>query len=111
MRKPHVYLTTDPVNAAHAEGLAEANGIPLEVADPRDLPRLEREQAPVILDWDHLPPEYRTRLLNGTRVTVLAVHGYGIPDSVASFLPRRGVICSRRLDNELFAALARARAA
>jgi hypothetical protein len=106
------YLTIDLLNARTAEELAFAAGIDLEPAEPRDLPRLEKHQAEVILDWDYLPPEDRSYLLNGCAVQLVGVHGYNIADSVASFLPQRGIVVSRYLDEAFFTALAdRARAA
>lgn len=102
----YVYFTPDSLNAATAEVLADRHGVDLEVAEPRDLPRLERERADLIIDWDFVPEDYRTKLLNGSVVNVVAVHGYNVPDSVASFLPRRGIIFSRRLDDHFFQALA-----
>jgi hypothetical protein len=106
------YLTTDPVNASAAEGLAFAEELDLETAEPRDLPRLEREGGEVVLDWDFLPPEVRSHLLNGSAVQLVGVHGFQVGDSVASFLPPRGIVVSRHLDRAFVAALARrARAA
>lgn len=99
------YLTIDATNAATAQELADRHAVPLNVAEPRDLSRLEREEARIVLDWDFLP-DYRAKLLNGSAAKVVALHGFQIPDSVASFLPRRGIIVSRRLDDYLFQALA-----
>jgi hypothetical protein len=101
------YLTTDDVNGTAAQDLATALGIDLEAAEPRDVARLKGEGAEVVLDWDHLPPEDRSSLLNGFAVRVVGVHGYNIADSVASFLPLRGVVVSRHLDLAFVAALAR----
>jgi hypothetical protein len=101
------YLTTDPVNAQTAEGLASEEGIDLESAEPRDLPRLERERAEVILDWDHLPPEDRSHLLHGCSVQLVGVHSRNLGDGVASFLPRAEVAFSRHLDLAFVAALGR----
>jgi hypothetical protein len=101
------YLTTDDVNATTAQSLASGLGIDLEPAEPRDLPRLMGEDAEVVLDWDHLPPDDRSGLLNGSAVRLVGVHGYNIGDSVASFLPLRGVVVSRHLDQAFVAALAR----
>jgi hypothetical protein len=101
------YLTTDPLNGRTAEGLASVEGIQLEIAEPRDLPRLERERAEVVLDWDFIPPEDHSYLLNGCAVQLVGVHGYKVGDSVASFLPQRGVVVSRHLDQAFVAALAR----
>jgi len=43
---------------------------------------------------------------------VIGVHGHNIPDSVASFLPLRGIIVATVLDHAFIAALAeRSRAA
>src|SRR5260370_29242832 len=98
------YLTADGMNANTAEALASAERINLEPAEPRDLPRLEREEAEVVLDCDYLPPEDRDHLLNGSAVQVVGVHGFQVADSVASFLPRQGVVVSRHLDQALVAA-------
>lgn len=103
MPKPLHYLTTDPVNANAAEALAA--GLPLEAAEPRDLPRLRRPGALVILDWDHLPADSRAALLDA--VEVLGVHGYNLSDSVTRFLAARGVVVGRRLDEPFVTALAR----
>jgi len=99
------YLTTDPTNAEWAKTLAARWGIDLEEADPRDVVRLEREQAQVILDWDHLEgmPK-REHFLNGSPVKVVAVHGHNLP-SWADFLARRGIIVTSQLDDALFAAI------
>jgi hypothetical protein len=78
----------------------------LEVAEPRDLTRLEREQASVIIDSDSLPADLQSYLSNGTAVRVVAIHGYNLSDSVASFLPRRGIDYGRRLDEQFFRELA-----
>src|SRR5262245_6620199 len=99
------YVTTDPLNAATAEALADKHGLDLEVAEPRDLPRLEREEARLVLDWDFLPEDHRTRLLNGTRAQVAAVHGHSLGEALSSFLPRRGVLCGTRLDARFLLAL------
>ena len=104
------YLTTDPFNAQEAEGLASVEGIDLESAGPRDLPRLEREQAEVALDWDSLTPADRARLLKACTVQFVGVHGYNLHDSVAGFPPRLGVTYSRQLDPAFVAALARSSA-
>ena len=57
-------------NAAAAETHADRCGLTLEVVDPRDLSRLARERADVVLDWDYLPEEMRGRLLDGATVNV-----------------------------------------
>jgi hypothetical protein len=96
------YLTTDSGNAATAEALAVRRGLELEIVEPRDLPRMEREQANVIIDSDFLPADLQSYLINGMEVQVVAIHGYNLSDSVASFLPRRGIVCGRRLDEQFF---------
>jgi hypothetical protein len=100
------YLTTDSLNAATAETLAAKYGLDLEVVEPRDLRRLERERANLVIDWDCIPEDYQAKLLNGTTVNIVAIQGYNIGDALAGFLPRRGIICSPRLDHHLFQALA-----
>jgi hypothetical protein len=100
------YLTTDETNACTALELAAAVGIDLEVAGPRDLPRLEREEAEVLLDWDFVPPDERSRLLNGSAARVVGVHGFQVSDSVASFLPLRDILVSSHLDRPFVTALA-----
>lgn len=104
-REPFHYLTIDPVNAATAEELAEQNCVLLELAEPRDLPRLEKENALLIVDWDFIPPDYRDRVLASTALRVIAVHGYNVPSSVATFPPRRDILCYSKLGPELFQAL------
>jgi len=99
------YLTTDPVNATTAEALAAQHGVDLQIVEPRDLPRLEAERIDLVLDWDFIPEDYRAKLLNGTAVNVVAIHGYGLSDSLASFLPRRGILCGPRLDQHFLQAL------
>ena len=101
------YLTTDPLNAATAESHAARHGLELKVVEPRDLPRLEQDRASVVVDWDFLPEDLRTYLLNGTAVQVVAFHGYDLGDSVAGFLPRRGILCGPRLDENFFQELVR----
>ena len=108
------YLTTDPCNAAAIETLAAKEQLALEIVEPRDLPRLEREHADIVLDYDFLPPDDRARLLDSDAVRVVALHGYNLDDGLANFLPRRGVLCRRRLDDRFVQALtaaARSRAA
>jgi hypothetical protein len=100
------YLTTDCVNASTAEALAAHYGLALELVEPRDLPRLERERADLVVDWDGIPEDDRARLLNGTAVNLVAVHGYNLGDGLAGFLPRRGILCGRQLGHHLFRALA-----
>ena len=99
------YLTTDPCNAAAAEALAAQHGMDLRIVEPRDLPRLEREPIDLVVDWDFTPVDARAQLLNGTAVNVVAVHGHGVSDSLASFLPRRGIVRSPRLDQHFLKAL------
>jgi hypothetical protein len=112
MTKKLYYLTTDPVNAFRAKGLAADENIDLELAEPRDLPCLEQAAANVVLDWDYLPREHCDHLLNGPAVRVVGVHSYDLSDSVASFLARRGIVVSRHLDQAFVAALVeRSRAA
>jgi hypothetical protein len=111
---PLAYLTTDPSNAATFEELAATHQLDLDIVEPRDLPRLEREQAALVLDWDVLPPDYQARLLNSAAIDVVAIHSYNLDDGLASFLPARGILCGRRLDEHFVQALtvaARARAA
>ena len=98
------YVTIDAVNASWAEELAARAAVPLEVVEPRDLPRLEEQQAHLVLDWDHLPDDERVKLLNGT-AKVVAVHGYNLSESLTRFLPRRGIHCSPRLDDSFFQSL------
>jgi len=102
---PFHYLSTDPVNIAAAEELAAARGLDLdllELAEPRDMPRIEKQNALLIVDWDHIPPDYRDRVLDSPALRVVAIHGYGVSDSVARFLPRRGILYFKRLGPELF---------
>jgi hypothetical protein len=100
------YLTTDECNAANAQALAERHDLPLEVIDPRDIAQLQLGKAYVVLDFDFLQVELREDLLNGSPVKVVAVHGYQLP-AWASFLARRGIVVSSRLDDQLFLCLAR----
>ena len=100
------YLTTDSMNAATAEALAARYGLDLEVVEPRDLAQLEWQGVDFVLDWDFIPEDNQTGLLNSTAVNIVAVHGYNLGDGLAGFLPRRGIICSPRLDHYLFQALA-----
>jgi len=59
-----------------------------------------------------VPPADRQPLLDGSAARLIGVHGHNIPDSVASFLPLRGIIVGHRLDHAFIAALAeRSRAA
>jgi hypothetical protein len=41
-----------------ALALAAKYGLDLAVVEPRDLPRLERERADVVVDWDGMPADY-----------------------------------------------------
>jgi hypothetical protein len=106
-RRPQVfqYLTIDQVNGAAAKVMAEQHGVALELAEPRDMPRLEDEGALVILDWDFLPPEHRSRVLESQALRVVAVHSYGLSDSIAGFLSRRGILYFKRLGPEVFAGI------
>ena len=99
------YLTTDPCNATTAEALAAQHGVNLQIVEPRELPRLECEPIDRVVDWDFIPEDYRTKLLNGAALNIVAIHGYGLSDSLASFLPRRGIICGHRLDQHFLRAL------
>ena len=78
----------------------------LEVVEPRDLPRLQREKADLVVDWDFLPEDHQAKLLNGTPVKVVAVHGFNLGESLSSFLPPREILFTRHLDDHLFRALA-----
>ena len=100
------YLTTHSVNAGGAAALAAMHGVDLEIVEPRDLVRLERERAELIVDWESMPDDYRAKLLNGTEVKIVAIHGYNLAEDIAGFLSRRGIICSRRLHHHLFRAVA-----
>jgi hypothetical protein len=102
---PLGYLTTDPVNAAMAEALAAQHGVDLLVVEPRDLPRLVSERIDLVVDWDFIPEDYRAELLNGTTLNIVGIHGYGLSGSLASFLPRRGILCSPRLDQQFLQGL------
>ncbi len=106
LTKPLHYLTLDPVNALDAAALAAGYGLDLEIVEPRDLPRLGRERAALVVDWDFLPEDDRAALLKDSGVQVVAVHGYNLDDGVARFLPRRGIRCGKRLDRRLFQGLA-----
>jgi hypothetical protein len=99
------YLSIDDTNIALARKLAAACGIDLEPIEPRDLAALDG--AAVILDWDSIPAEDRDKLLQCGNVR--AIHGYNLDDARASFLPERGILIGRRLDRQLFEALARPR--
>src|SRR5438105_2381786 len=104
--QPVRYLTTDSMNAATAGALVAMYGLELEIVEPRDLPRLERQSANLIVDWEFIPEDYLARLLNSTAVIIIAVHGYNLDEGLAGFLPRRGITYSPRLDDRLFQALA-----
>src|SRR5262245_26959161 len=106
MQRRLYYLTIDDANRCRFEGLAVAERLDGEAVEPRDLAWLEREQAEVVLDWDYLPSDDRSRLLNGSAVQVVGIHGYNLSESVASFLPRRGIVVSRHLDQMFVAAVA-----
>jgi len=109
MKSPHQlfhYLTVDPLNAATAEELASDCGLAVELAEPRDLPRLESQNALLILDWDYLPPEDRDRVLTSSALQVVAIHGFTVTDSVTRFLLRRGALCYMQLGQEMFRGLA-----
>ena len=102
------FATHNPDNAREAEDRGPLYGIHIEAVDCRDIPRLEQEEAQVILDWHYLPDDYRDRLINGSAVRVVGIRGYDVAG--ADFLTRRGTIISADLD-DLFAALAGARPA
>jgi hypothetical protein len=96
------YLTTHSVNANTAAALAAMHGVDLEIVEPRDLVRLERERVGLIVDWESMPDDYQARLLDGTDVKIVAVHGYNLDEGIGGFSPSEEIICSRRLDDELF---------
>jgi len=100
--QPLHYLTIDSVNAATTEVFAAEHGLLLELAEPRDLPRLEKQNALLIVDGDHLPPDNQDRVLASSSLRVAAIHSYSISDSAACFLSQRGILCSRKLDHEMF---------
>jgi hypothetical protein len=106
-RSPHPmhYLTVDQLNAATAEQLADDRGVSLEPAEPRDIPQLEKQNARIILDWDFIPPDYRDRVLASSTLRVVAIHGFNVPDSVAAFLQRRGILSFKLLCPEMFRSL------
>jgi hypothetical protein len=79
--------------------------VDLEVVEPRVLPRLEREPIDLVVDQDFMPEDDRARLLNGTAVNVVAIHGYSLSDSLASFVARRGIVCGPQLDQHFMQAL------
>jgi len=99
------YLTTDPCNTTTAEALAAQHGVDFQIVEPREMPRLEREPIDLVVDWDFIPEDYRAKLFNGTAVNIVAIHGFGLSDSIASFLPRRGIVCSLRFDRHFMQAL------
>jgi hypothetical protein len=100
------YLTAHSVNADMATALAARHGVELEIVEPRDLLGLEREWPELIVDWDSMPDDYRAKLLNGTEVKIVAIHGYNVDEGSAGFWPWPGIVCSRRLDHHLFRAVA-----
>jgi hypothetical protein len=99
------YLTTDACNATAAEALAARHCLHLEIVEPRDLPRLEREPIDLVVDWDFIPEDYRSKLLNSMAVNIVAIHGYGLSESLAGFLRRRGIECNPRLNQRFLQAL------
>ncbi len=103
--QPFHHLTVDPLNAATAEVLAAERGVWLEPAQPRDVLRLEKENALLIVDWDYLPKDDRDRVLASSALRVVAIHGFTLADSVVSFLRRRGVLCFKKLDPDMFRGL------
>jgi hypothetical protein len=100
------YLTTHALSADTAAALAAMHGLDLEIVEPRDLLRLRRERAELIVDWDSMPDDYRAELLSGTEVKIVAIHGYNLDEDIADCLPCSGIIRSRRLDHLLFRAVA-----
>jgi hypothetical protein len=103
--KPLGYLTTDPLNATSAEALAEQLGVSLQVVEPRDLPRLEDGRIDLVVDWDFIPDDYRAGLVNNAELSIVAVHGFGLSESLVGFLLRRGILFSHRLDQYFLQAL------
>jgi len=99
------YMTTDPVNANTAQALAARHGLDLQVVEPRDLPRLKGERMDLVIDWDFIPEDCRAILRKNTAVNIVAIHGYDLDDSLALFLPLRGILFSPRLDQQLMKAL------
>ena len=106
------YLTTDLVNASTVESFASQHCIPVQTIEPRDLTKLDFSHFDLILDWDYIPDEIRVWLMRTAELKVVAIHGYGVSDSLAGFLPRRGVFYSPKLTQHfLFAISASKKAA
>jgi hypothetical protein len=100
------YITIDQLNGETARLLALDHGLELIIAEPGERPRLERQRAAVVVDWDCLPNEARSELLNSARLRIVAVHGYTVSESLKSHFARCQIAYDRQLDARLFGDLA-----
>lgn len=107
------YQSTDPVNRHVAKELAAKYGTPLWYVNVYDANSTD-ESEPFICDFDSIPDDakqlamaYLTRPSGQPRY----VHSYNLDDDEIAALHARGVAVHRRLDEDLFASLARTAAA
>jgi len=98
------YLTTDEVNEALAQRMADDCGVALEPRVPKQGPPDAGYDA-VLIDWDHWPLDQRAELLarlcDGLPPWRVAVHGYTLEDGLAAALRAGGVVVHRHLLPEM----------
>jgi hypothetical protein len=98
------YLTHDDVNAAVARRAARELGLELTQFPVKD-DDLTVLADVLLLDLDHLPPEFKSDLLrragNGSIRKGLAVHSYHLSPAEARALRAAGVLVARRLTTGL----------
>jgi hypothetical protein len=107
-----VYHTSDPVNRATLEELAQPFGLPIEHHELRDG---LASAAVILIDadfWWTSRAERQQGLLalvaQGSHTPVVAVHGYQLSDEEIDWLWEQGIHACTRLDAKLVALLAEA---
>ena len=104
------YVTTDEVNATLARRWAHTCSCELTPLLPRDLPQKGEFDA-AVFDLDHLPAEFRQRvlknLLEGPLLNPTMVHSYNLDQRQANALRARGVFVRCRLEGGLLVKLQR----
>src|SRR6516165_4663901 len=96
------YLTTDEVNRAWAEELADrtAHTLTLSLGPP------DQQVDAVVYDLDYLPIDVREHVLTTLQARrpalPVAVHSYNLEDECIEALQHNGVLAYRRLQSKVF---------
>ena len=105
MPKSTAYLTHDEVNAAFARRIAARLGHSLTVLAVKDIDEAAAADL-LVLDLDHLPPVYKSTLLEraagGELRPGVAVHSYHLGGAEVRTLRAAGVRVTRRLGATTF---------